>query len=51
MQLQGTESSVYIDLLRLFAHGTWTDYKSKEIFSWFVLLYPVLLFLKRKNKY
>ncbi|KAH9777084.1 COP9 signalosome complex subunit 7 [Citrus sinensis] len=28
LQLQGTESSVYIDLLRLFAHGTWTDYKS-----------------------
>ncbi|TXG51197.1 hypothetical protein EZV62_023721 [Acer yangbiense] len=28
LQLQGTEKSVYIDLLRLFAHGTWTDYKS-----------------------
>ncbi|KAK2648939.1 hypothetical protein Ddye_016428 [Dipteronia dyeriana] len=28
LQLQGTEKYVYIDLLRLFAHGTWTDYKS-----------------------
>lgn len=28
LQLQGTEHSVYLDLLRLFAHGTWTDYKS-----------------------
>ncbi|KAL7258690.1 hypothetical protein ACSBR1_004742 [Camellia fascicularis] len=26
--LQGTEHSVYLDLLRLFAHGTWSDYKS-----------------------
>ncbi|CAL5381279.1 unnamed protein product [Camellia sinensis] len=25
--LQGTENSVYLDLLRLFAHGTWSDYK------------------------
>ncbi|RZC74477.1 hypothetical protein C5167_049958 [Papaver somniferum] len=28
IQLQGTEFSVYIDVLRLFAHGTWSDYKS-----------------------
>uniref|UniRef100_M1CGJ9 COP9 signalosome complex subunit 7 n=1 Tax=Solanum tuberosum TaxID=4113 RepID=M1CGJ9_SOLTU len=28
MQLEGTENSVYLDLLRLFAHGTWSDYKS-----------------------
>ncbi|WCJ23013.1 COP9 signalosome complex subunit 7 [Euphorbia peplus] len=27
-ELEGTEHSVYIDLLRLFAHGTWTDYKN-----------------------
>ncbi|OVA11888.1 Proteasome component (PCI) domain [Macleaya cordata] len=26
--LQGTEFSVYLDILRLFAHGTWSDYKS-----------------------
>ncbi|WMV11178.1 hypothetical protein MTR67_004563 [Solanum verrucosum] len=26
--LEGTENSVYLDLLRLFAHGTWSDYKS-----------------------
>ncbi|KAA8520444.1 hypothetical protein F0562_014700 [Nyssa sinensis] len=28
IELQGTENSVYLDLLRLFAHGTWSDYKS-----------------------
>lgn len=27
-ELQGTEHSMYLELLRLFAHGTWTDYKS-----------------------
>ncbi|XP_065628289.1 COP9 signalosome complex subunit 7 isoform X4 [Quercus suber] len=27
-QLGGTENSVYLDVLRLFAHGTWSDYKS-----------------------
>ncbi|GAB4844288.1 COP9 signalosome complex subunit 7 [Ancistrocladus abbreviatus] len=27
-ELQGTEHSMYMDLLRLFAHGTWSDYKS-----------------------
>ncbi|XP_059651639.1 COP9 signalosome complex subunit 7-like isoform X1 [Cornus florida] len=27
LELQGTENSVYLDLLRLFAHGTWSDYK------------------------
>ncbi|XP_076892965.1 COP9 signalosome complex subunit 7-like isoform X1 [Bidens hawaiensis] len=27
IQLQGTEHSIYIDLLRLFAHGTWSEYK------------------------
>ncbi|KAL2892556.1 COP9 signalosome complex subunit 7 [Bienertia sinuspersici] len=27
-ELQGTEQSKYLDLLRLFAHGTWSDYKS-----------------------
>ncbi|XP_047341495.1 COP9 signalosome complex subunit 7 isoform X1 [Impatiens glandulifera] len=26
-ELQGTEKSVYLHLLRLFAHGTWSDYK------------------------
>lgn len=29
VQLEGTENSAYLDLLRLFAHGTWSDYKSK----------------------
>ncbi|XP_068306690.1 COP9 signalosome complex subunit 7-like isoform X2 [Pyrus communis] len=28
LELQGTGYAVYIDLLRLFAHGTWSDYKS-----------------------
>ncbi|XP_057511241.1 COP9 signalosome complex subunit 7-like isoform X3 [Actinidia eriantha] len=28
LELQGTENSLYLDLLRLFAHGTWSDYKS-----------------------
>lgn len=27
-ELQGTEHSMYLNLLRLFAHGTWSDYKS-----------------------
>ncbi|KAK9013867.1 hypothetical protein V6N11_041859 [Hibiscus sabdariffa] len=27
-ELEGTENSVYLGILRLFAHGTWSDYKS-----------------------
>ncbi|GLT51562.1 hypothetical protein SLA2020_249640 [Shorea laevis] len=27
-ELPGTEHSVYVDMLRLFAHGTWSDYKN-----------------------
>ncbi|KAG5013923.1 hypothetical protein JHK86_026184 [Glycine max] len=27
ISLQATENSVYLDMLRLFAHGTWSDYK------------------------
>ncbi|EXB37645.1 COP9 signalosome complex subunit 7 [Morus notabilis] len=27
LQLEGTENSVYLDVLRLFAHGTWSDFK------------------------
>ncbi|OAY62512.1 COP9 signalosome complex subunit 7 isoform X2 [Manihot esculenta] len=27
-ELEGTENSRYLDVLRLFAHGTWTDYKN-----------------------
>ncbi|XP_074263143.1 COP9 signalosome complex subunit 7 isoform X1 [Silene latifolia] len=27
-ELEGTEHSMYLNLLRLFAHGTWSDYKS-----------------------
>ncbi|CAK7356309.1 unnamed protein product [Dovyalis caffra] len=30
LQLQGTEDSAYLDLLRLFAYGTWRDYKSNS---------------------
>nr|KJB49251.1 hypothetical protein B456_008G108700 [Gossypium raimondii] len=29
-ELEGTENSVYLELLRLFAHGTWSDYKSNS---------------------
>ncbi|XVF22776.1 hypothetical protein REPUB_Repub12eG0200300 [Reevesia pubescens] len=29
-ELEGTESSTYLVLLRLFAHGTWSDYKSNS---------------------
>ncbi|KAI5594407.1 hypothetical protein BDE02_03G071200 [Populus trichocarpa] len=29
-QLQGTEDSAYIDLLRLFGYGTWRDYKGNS---------------------
>lgn len=29
LQLKGTEHSASLELLRLFAHGTWSDYKSK----------------------
>jgi len=29
-QLEGTENSFCLDVLRLFAHGTWSDYKSKH---------------------
>eukprot|EP00261_Vitis_vinifera_P025215 XP_010657933.1 PREDICTED: COP9 signalosome complex subunit 7 isoform X3 [Vitis vinifera] len=32
VELHGTQYSVYIDLLRLFAHGTWRDYKSNAGF-------------------
>nr|XP_043624078.1 COP9 signalosome complex subunit 7-like isoform X2 [Erigeron canadensis] len=28
LQLRGTEHSVYLDLLQMFAHGTWSEYKS-----------------------
>ncbi|KAK2415356.1 COP9 signalosome complex subunit [Trifolium repens] len=27
-QLESSDSKVYLDMLRLFAHGTWSDYKS-----------------------
>ncbi|XP_048334731.2 COP9 signalosome complex subunit 7 isoform X2 [Ziziphus jujuba] len=28
LELEGTDNSVYLDVLRLFAHGTWSDYKN-----------------------
>lgn len=31
LELQGTEFSKFLDLLRLFAHGTWNDYKSNAV--------------------
>ncbi|GMH21641.1 hypothetical protein Nepgr_023483 [Nepenthes gracilis] len=30
-ELQRTEHSMYMDLLHLFAHGTWSDYKSNAV--------------------
>ncbi|GFP90535.1 cop9 signalosome complex subunit 7 [Phtheirospermum japonicum] len=27
LELEGTENSVLLDLLRIFAHGTWSEYK------------------------
>ncbi|XP_038907171.1 COP9 signalosome complex subunit 7 isoform X1 [Benincasa hispida] len=30
VELEGTEHSVYLDVLRLFAYGTWSDYKSNS---------------------
>ncbi|XP_039011583.1 COP9 signalosome complex subunit 7-like isoform X5 [Hibiscus syriacus] len=29
-ELEGTENSVYLEVLRLFAHGTWSDYKNNS---------------------
>ncbi|KAM1066334.1 hypothetical protein ACFX2B_021522 [Malus domestica] len=34
LQLEGTENYVYLDVLRLFAHGTWSDYKSLQIIDY-----------------
>ncbi|KAK6121616.1 hypothetical protein DH2020_044643 [Rehmannia glutinosa] len=28
LELEGTENSIFLDLLRMFAHGTWSEYKS-----------------------
>ncbi|XP_021892749.1 COP9 signalosome complex subunit 7 isoform X2 [Carica papaya] len=28
VELEGTENSIFLDVLQLFAHGTWSDYKS-----------------------
>ncbi|KAL2491272.1 COP9 signalosome complex subunit 7 [Abeliophyllum distichum] len=28
LELEGTENAVFLDLLRMFAHGTWSEYKS-----------------------
>ncbi|XP_057979762.1 COP9 signalosome complex subunit 7 isoform X1 [Malania oleifera] len=30
LELQETENSVYLDVLRLFAYGTWSDYKTND---------------------
>lgn len=55
MQLEGTENSTYFELLRLFAHGTWTDYKGKKpfyIFSFSLqhqFIFSFIFFCKRKE--
>ncbi|KAK6143047.1 hypothetical protein DH2020_023395 [Rehmannia glutinosa] len=28
LELEGTDNSIFLDLLRMFAHGTWSEYKS-----------------------
>lgn len=44
VQFEGTENSKYLDMLRLFAHGTWSDYKSKRSnFHSFNLYFSLLL--------
>lgn len=36
-QLDGTQVSSSLDLLHLFAYGTWNDYKSTSLFSFHYL--------------
>lgn len=36
VQLEGTDSSIFLGLLRMFAHGTWSEYKSKSRFHFFL---------------
>lgn len=48
VQLRGTENSAYLDVLRLFAHGTWSDYKSKYTKFYFVkpfFIFPLYFLL------
>jgi COP9 signalosome complex subunit 7 len=44
VQLKGTEHSPALDLLRLFAHGTWSDYKS-ECSQYRPMIYRLLYFM------
>jgi len=45
LQLEATENSAYLDMLRLFAHGTWNDYKSKHMnLPLFVICSPFFFF-------
>ncbi|KAK9911000.1 hypothetical protein M0R45_034930 [Rubus argutus] len=46
-QLEGTENSVYLDVLRLFAHGTWIDYKSSGACQ--ILGYPPLFVILKSS--
>ncbi|KVH88301.1 hypothetical protein Ccrd_024180 [Cynara cardunculus var. scolymus] len=39
IELQGTEHSIYLDLLRMFAHGTWSEYKSSLALGKSVIYY------------
>ncbi|KAJ0105267.1 hypothetical protein Patl1_18421 [Pistacia atlantica] len=59
LQLEGTENSTYFELLRLFAHGTWTDYKNMVMqpvyhswyrFKWLKLKQLSVLTLAESNK-
>lgn len=45
MQLQGAEHSIYLDLLRMFAHGTWSEYKSRFLSVISPFLFVISLFI------
>lgn len=46
MQLERTGNIIYQELLRMYAYGTWSEYKSKQfglVSYQFVLVYPIHL--------
>ncbi|KAG6400498.1 hypothetical protein SASPL_137335 [Salvia splendens] len=44
LELEGTENSAFIDLLRMFAHGTWSEYKHKIFCVTGALVLMVLMY-------
>lgn len=48
VQLEGTSNAILLDLLHMFAHGTWSEYKCKSLISVTItlsLLYIVASYL------